>query len=103
MMTNTISQQQYDQHFQTRYQQAPYYKQGREWNDYEPAYRYGYEKCTGDCAGRKFEEVENELERGWEATKANSRLAWNEAKEAVRDGWHHIERAMPGDADGDGR
>ena len=22
---------------------------------------------------------------------------------AVRDGWHHIERAMPGDADGDGR
>ena len=52
---------------------------------------------------RKFEDVESDLERGWEATKANSRLAWSEAKGAVRDGWHHIERAMPGDADRDGR
>ena len=50
-----------------------------------------------------FEDVQNELERNWDSAKANSRLAWNEAKGAVRDGWHHIERAMPGDADGDGR
>ena len=26
-----------------------------------------------------------------------------DARHAVRDGWHHIERAMPGDADRDGR
>ena len=70
--------------------------------DYGPAYQYGYD-TYGQYRGRKFEDVETDLERNWEATKANSRLAWSEAKGAVRDGWHHIERAMPGDADRDGR
>lgn len=102
-MTNTMDKQDYERHFRNGYTGASYYKQGREWNDYEPAYRYAYEQCNGPCAGRKFDEVDNDLERGWETAKANSRLAWSEAKEAVRDGWHHIERAMPGDADGDGR
>ena len=47
--------------------------------------------------------MENTLERNWNEAKADSRLAWSEAKGAVRDGWHHIERAMPGDFDKDGR
>ena len=62
-----------------------------------------HELGEADYRGQRFEDVEDSLERNWDATKANSRLAWNEAKGAVRDGWHHIERAMPGDADGDGR
>lgn len=92
----------YNDHFRGSYQSAPYYASGREWNDYEPAYKYGYDSYQ-QYAGRKFEEVEGELSQAWESTKANSRLAWAEAKEAVRDGWGYIERAMPGDADGDGR
>ena len=97
-----IPEQQYRTHFQNNYQQAKYYNTGRTWDDYEPAYKYSYDQYQKND-GRKFEDVENDLERGWETTKANSRLAWNEAKEAVRDGWHHIERALPGDADNDGR
>ena len=50
-----------------------------------------------------LEDIENELERNWDSTRAQSRLAWNEARDAVRDGWHHIERRMPGDFDKDGR
>lgn len=92
----------YDAHFEKRYKTAPYYVSGSEWRDYQPAYKYGYD-TYGQYAGRKFEEVQDELERGWDATKANSRLAWSEAKGAVRDGWHHIERALPGDFDRDGR
>ena len=57
----------------------------------------------GSYRGKRFEDVESDLERNWEQTKGNSRLAWNEAKGAVRDGWHYVERAMPGDADRDGR
>ena len=37
------------------------------------------------------------------SVKANSSLAWNEAKSATRDAWHRVEHALPGDADGDGR
>jgi len=42
-------------------------------------------------------------ESGWDEAKANSRLGWSDAKDAVRDGWHRVERATPGDADGEGR
>jgi hypothetical protein len=28
---------------------------------------------------------------------------WDDAKHATRAAWHRVERAVPGDADGDGR
>ena len=92
----------YNDHFERNFRSAPYYSSGREWNDYQPAYRYGYD-TYGQYRGQRFEDVEGTLERNWNEAKADSRLAWAEAKDAVRDGWHHIERAMPGDADRDGR
>ena len=99
----TLNRTDYDAHFKNNYQKSSYYNRERSWDDYGPAYNYGYESKTGSYAGRAFDEVENDLKSGWEKTKANSRLAWNEARDAVRDGWHYIERALPGDADGDGR
>ena len=101
-MAEAVNPTEYNTYFEKSYKSAPYYVSGSEWRDYQPAYKYGYD-TYGQYAGRKFEDVQNELERNWDSAKANSRLAWNEAKGAVRDGWHHIERAMPGDADGDGR
>ena len=92
----------YNDHFQKTYNSTDYYVADRNWNDYEPAYKYGYD-TYGQYKGRRFEDVESDLERGWDKTKANSRLAWADARGAVRDGWHVIERAMPGDADLDGR
>lgn len=92
----------YDAYFQDKYQQRPYYASSYGWNDYQPAYRYG-RTTQGMFAGRRFEDVEAELANGWERAKDASRLAWVDAREAVRDGWHTIERAMPGDFDRDGR
>jgi hypothetical protein len=46
---------------------------------------------------------ENELSTEWERTKGNSRLSWEQAKHASRAAWHKVERAIPGDADRDGR
>lgn len=97
-----INPTEYQTHFQDTYQQRPYYSSGREWGDYGPAYRYGYD-TYGEYRGQRFDDVEDRLERNWEEAKADSRLAWSEARDAVRDGWHHIERAIPGDADRDGR
>jgi hypothetical protein len=34
--------------------------------------------------------------------KGKSRLGWDRAKEATRDAWNRIERAIPGDSDRDG-
>lgn len=92
----------YNTHFESAYKSAPYYKAERSYSDIQPAYQYGYDQY-GNYAGKKFEDVESHLQRDWEASKNNTNMAWNDAKGAVRDGWHYIERAMPGDADGDGR
>ena len=39
----------------------------------------------------------------WDRVKGKSRLDWEEAKGAARAGWDRVERAMPGDADHDGK
>ena len=103
-LAEAINPTEYREHFKNEYRNTPYYSADKEWNDYEPAYQYGYE-TYGQHRGKRFEDAEPELQRDWDKTRAqsNSRLEWNDAKHAVRDGWHHIERRLPGDADGDGR
>lgn len=101
-IAEAVNPTEYSKHFESTYRTAPYYTAGRDWNDYQPAYKYGYDTYS-QYRGQRFDDVEPQLERDWNATKAQSRLGWAEAKGAVRDGWHHIERAIPGDADNDGR
>ena len=70
-------------------------------DDYEPAYRMGYE---GPGRHRTtWDKAENKLEAEWNEFKGESKLNWEKAKHATRAGWHRVERAIPGDADGDGR
>ncbi len=89
-------------YWRDNYPNRPYATSGVGYDEYAPAYKYGWE-ARGKHAGQKFEDVENDLERGWETAKDKSKLGWNEAKAATRDAWHRIETALPGDADGDGR
>ena len=72
------------------------------YDDYAPAYRVGYEGA-GRYAGRRFDEVETDLRRDYDSVRGSSKLSWEKAKSAARAAWDRIERAMPGDADGDGR
>ena len=100
-IAEAVNPTEYEDHFKKNYTTTSYYDSSRDWNDYEPAYKYGYQ-TYGTYRGRGFDSVEPELERNRDSTRGNSRLAWCEARGALRDGWHHIERAMPGDADRDG-
>ena len=70
----------YETNFRNSYQSASYYDKSRTWDDYSPAYDYAYQSKTGTYAGKKFEDAENDLERGWDKAKANSRLMWNDAR-----------------------
>lgn len=87
-----------ERYFQRTYREASYYSSGRDWSDYQPAYRYGYDNYPR-YRGRHFEEVESLLERHWAASRDQSRLAWTEARGAVRDIWQRIEQALPGGRD----
>ena len=89
-------------YWRDNYSSRPYVDASSSYADYGPAYKYGWES-RGQHAGRSFEEAENDLSAGWNKAKGVSRLGWDRAKDAVKDSWHKVERALPGDADGDGR
>ena len=92
-----------DAYWREHYRTRPYVDTSRDYDDYRPAYQYGWESRAryGD---RRWEEVEPDLERGWnEYSRGSARQTWSEAKNAARDAWHRVESRLPGDADRDGR
>ncbi len=91
-----------DAYWRENYRLRPYVDTSKPYDYYEPAYRYGWESRSR-YMDRRFEDLENDLQSGWDRFKGNSRLAWHEAKDAVRDSWHHVERTIPGDFDRDNR
>jgi hypothetical protein len=90
-----------DEYWRTNFSTRPY-ASGQTYETYQPAYRYGWETYPRDV-GRKFDEVEPELQRDWEKVKDRPACPWEKAKDATRDAWHRIEAPIPGDADRDGR
>lgn len=89
-----------DAYWRENYRNRTYVEPGTNYEAYQPAYQYGWESRSRH-AGRRFEDVEPELAKNWPKTKSN--LSWDRAKHATRDAWDRIERALPGDADGDGK
>ncbi len=91
-----------DAYWSENYLNEPYYKDNHNFSDYGPAYRMGY-GSRSRAGKRSFDDAESELAAKWQVERDGSRLEWKDAREAVRAGWHRVERALPGDADHDGR
>lgn len=94
-----------DTYWRDNYASRPYV-QGGTYDDYAPAYRYGAESYA-KYPDRTFDDLEPELGRDWGTARGRSSLEWDRARHASRDAWHRlsdsVERAVPGDSDGDGR
>lgn len=95
-----------DAYWRDNYKRRPYVESGSSFEQYEPAYRYGVD-AFGRYPGLSFEAAEPDLSRAWERVRGNSSLDWGRAKHATRDAWQRLsdtaERALPGDADRDGK
>jgi hypothetical protein len=87
-----------DAYWRDNYTTRPYVQRDADYEEYRPAYRYGWESRDRH-AGRDFDEVEDDLERGWEQARGRSRLSWQDAKHATRDAWKRIEEKLPGKDD----
>ena len=91
-----------DAWWRDNYSTRPYIDSTYGYDDYGPAYVYGYEAYQIH-RGRSFDDVESELGSGWDKAKGNSRLTWEHAKAAVRDAWdrlvHRGERKPGGEDD----
>ena len=68
------------------YRSRPYASADREYEHYEPAYRYGFESAD-TYRDKSWNDVESDLERGWESYKLRGELTWMDIKDAVRDAW----------------
>jgi hypothetical protein len=91
-----------DAYWRDNYGSRPYVDTGADYDVYRPAYRYGWE-ARGRYGDLNWDEVEEDMERNWDKNRGTSTLSWAKAKHAVRDAWHRVERALPGDFDKDGR
>lgn len=81
-----------ENYWRLHYRDRPYVKQGSSFDEYAPAYRYGWESKAryGD---RSFDEVEADLEREWSSVDATSQVDWVIAREAARDAWNRVNNA----------
>jgi hypothetical protein len=76
-----------DAYWKEHYQSRPYVDRSAAYEDYRPAYRYGWESRARH-EGKQFEDVESDLSAGWSGLQP--RMGWDKAKPAVRDAWDRI-------------
>lgn len=91
-----------DAYWRENYGKQPYAVANAPYEDYAPAYRTGYEGRVR-YPGNAFEDSESQLATEYATNRGRSSLTWEQAKQATRDAWNRVERAIPGDADRDGR
>jgi hypothetical protein len=91
-----------DAYWRDEYRNRDYYDESVGYETIQPAYRHGWES-RGRYADRSWDDAERDVRRDWETSQYNKSMNWEKVKRPARDAWDRIERAMPGDADRDGR
>ena len=80
-----------NKYWQENFRNSSYIDPKLKYADYEPAYRFGWESYERH-EGRRFEDLNAQLQREWDAHRADSPLTWEQAKAATRDAWHRVDR-----------
>lgn len=85
------------EYWRNTFASEPYANSGFGYDDYAPAYRYGWESFgRRSNASKTFQSIEADLGRGWDKAKGASRLGWDKAKLATQNAWHRVESAAHG-------
>lgn len=63
---------------------------GNEYDQFAPAYRYGWESASmKENAGRKFNDVEKDLEKNWSKARGTMKNEWIDVRERTRAAYDH--------------
>jgi uncharacterized protein YjbJ (UPF0337 family) len=81
-----------DAYWREHHTSRPYFQSGRKYDDYSPAYKYGWESAgRPEFHGRRFEDVESDLGHGWDKARGTARGEWNDMKHATRDAFERVQ------------
>ena len=84
-----------DEYWRSNHAAQPYVEPGRQYEDYQPAYRTGYEAYSRHATAKKsFDEVEPELKSEYEKSYGGAGLAWDKAKPATRAAWDRADSSF---------
>lgn len=80
-----------DTFWRDNYSSRPYSSEGRDYEHYRPAYRYGTESASRH-QGRDWNDAEPELREGWEGYehRGSNQSTWDEIKQAAKDAWDRV-------------
>jgi hypothetical protein len=82
-----------DAYWRENHLKQPYYDKNYTYEDYQGAYRTGYEGYSRHAkTGKKFDDIEADLQRDYEKNRGQSRLEWERAREASRSAWMRLEK-----------
>jgi hypothetical protein len=84
-----------DAYWRENYRNREYVIQDEPYETYRAAYRAGYEGYSR-YPGRKFEDVEPDLQREYEQSAQPSDLKWEQARPATRDAWEKLDQPTAG-------
>ena len=86
-----------DSRWRESYLTRPYYQEAQLTTpdldydrDFSTAYELGHRARSESKEGTQFEDMESSLQQKSEELKAESRLKWEHAKQAIKDAWDDI-------------
>ena len=75
-------------YWRENYKDRPNVKAGVTYDKYQPAYQYGVEARI-QHPGQSWDDVHDELQRGWNQRQGVSALSWDQAEDTCYYGWTH--------------
>jgi hypothetical protein len=78
------------EYWRKNYTSRPYATPGATYDEYGPAYQYGWESRVRH-SDKRFDDVESSLAGDWATARGKSKLNWDQAKPAARDAWNRID------------
>ena len=89
-----------DNYWRGEYSKRPYINKGAAYEDYQPAYRFGWENASKpENMHRSFKDVEPELEKNWSTYRGPRTTEWREAKMATQDAFERVRSGTRNTAD----
>jgi hypothetical protein len=78
-----------EEYWREQHAKQAYANKNLPYEHYAPAYRTGAEAAK-KYAGKKFEEIEDDIALGYEKHRAGSALPWDLARPAVKAAWDRL-------------